>query len=1529
MTMLLPLPRRAAGWPRLTRPQACALALLAALALALPLLPARPAATPAPPTASGQRPQLPLLADLPLPLQYAISAALGADSPAYQIRPAPAGGFALTNAPAGMSARIVGPGLRVRAGDAVWQLALAGWGRAAALAAPVPSAGPRLAANRLEQPMGDLSAWYQSGPLGIQQGWTIARRPAGAGPLALALALGGDLRAAVAPGGRGLELRDPAGALALRYGGLLAYDAEGRALPAGFVAGPDGRVTIMVDDRAAAYPLTIDPLVQRARLDAPNQANNNFFGFAVAISADGNTVVVGAAPRSITLGNPPGAVYVFVKLGSSWANASYSARLTAPSTSSLGASVAVSADGSTIAAGAPYSSRGAAYIYLRPAGGWVDASPSAMLTASDSGKFDALGGAVAISADGATVAAANAPDALTNTVNNGAIYLFVRPPGAPWASMTQTARLSAADGASGGAHGPSLAISADGGTVAAGVAYREAAYIFLRPSGGWADATQTAKLSAADGASGDTLGAAIAISADGATVAAGAPGKPGSGAYRGAIYVFASPPGGWVDIYQTATLTAAAGTDYDYLGDSVAISADGGLVAGAVRRSPGGAIYLFARSSSGWVGTQQAATLRASGVTAGDLLGFSVALSADATTLVAGAPFYGEGSPLPGAAYIFGHPLISVAAAGKLSGAPSSGTFVISSDRPAAQDVAVRFSLGGSASPGTYLVTGAQLSGASGSAVIPAGTTSISLTINPAAGIIPGRTVDISLAPDGGYDLGAPAAASLAVLPVVTVSASGSPARFGQITGTLTLTRTGDVSAPLSVAFSLGGSAAKDVDYTLTGPAGFSAGAGGGTLTFSPNVRSVSLTMTPTERSVAGQSVALTILDGADYVPGAPLSAGLTIDGAPPPDWLVLLYMAGDDVAPGTGQPSLTDSLGPLLRRLPYNPNMRLVALYDGNRPGDAAIYVREQAGLRDATAEARKAWPDGFPSDNEFDTGSITTLQSFIAWARAAYPGSPHTMLSIIDHGGGWSPDADAPAQPNGIGIGQASDSRGLSIDAPTGHSLSSRDTSAALAGLGSLGRFDVIFFDACLMGMLESAYEIAPYAAYLVAGENLLWSDFPYERYFDPSRLTRNTSPSDLARLIVQEYNEPLALDQSGQAAEPFAIAAIDTGQLADLALKTEQMARDLRTQLPGAESAIRTAYAQAQKFDYDVTYRIDPADGYVDLADLAQKLVRQSISADVTRSAQAVADAITQRAVIAKKVVSGLFRGLAEWDLAGANGLAIYMPLGERDCRPTGLLRTQVQSPAKPPCTAPLSGVTYDRQVEWQLGYYARPQQLQLTADAPAWAALLVQLDPGTPARTRGPYGQPSPVAPATRIYLPIIANNAIAVPPDAPNLTIAAIDVLPASPSVGQAAEVRVTIRNSGRSPVVAPFWVDLYVDPLVPPTVNTLWPQLASTGASWRVYGLGAGESRVLSTLAPNDPQRPGQNYSDFSAFVAAGQRQIYALVDSYAPADARGRVAELREDDNRLGPVAVAVQPMGSSATARLEATALDPRAER
>ena len=216
----------------------------------------------------------------------------------------------------------------------------------------------------------------------------------------------------------------------------------------------------------------------------------------------------------------------------------------------------------------------------------------AKLTASDGVGLSR----VAISGD--TVVAAD----------TGGGYVFVKP-SSGWADMTQVAKLTATD--VGNIFGISVAI--DGDTVVIGDSYAPgpglgpgAAYVFVKPSSGWTDMTQTAKLTVSDAVDVDRLGFSVGI--DGDTIVVGASSKWIGGEWNvGAAYVFEKPASGWTDMTQTAELTAANGLPLR-LGFSVGISGDT-VIAGTYRA---GAAYVFVKPASGWADASETATLTAS-----------------------------------------------------------------------------------------------------------------------------------------------------------------------------------------------------------------------------------------------------------------------------------------------------------------------------------------------------------------------------------------------------------------------------------------------------------------------------------------------------------------------------------------------------------------------------------------------------------------------------------------------------------------------------------------------------------------------------------------------------------------------------------------------------------------------------------------------------------------------------------------------------------------------------------------------------
>jgi hypothetical protein len=244
---------------------------------------------------------------LPAPLRASLFAQLGQDDPAAQLQMA-ADGTIYAPSIAGMETTLNATTLRLGGTQPTWQWMLQGWGRDANLTVPAASAPAALHANAVHFAQGGLDSWYVAGAGRIEQGWTIAERPTGSGPLLLSFAESGSLHNTLTADGLGLNLRDASGFSSLHYNGLMAFDATGRTIAAHFTQ-RGNNVAIVVDDATASYPLTIDPWVESATLTAAAGAGGDSLGLAVAISADGNTLVAGA-PGNAAGGVNRGVVYV-------------------------------------------------------------------------------------------------------------------------------------------------------------------------------------------------------------------------------------------------------------------------------------------------------------------------------------------------------------------------------------------------------------------------------------------------------------------------------------------------------------------------------------------------------------------------------------------------------------------------------------------------------------------------------------------------------------------------------------------------------------------------------------------------------------------------------------------------------------------------------------------------------------------------------------------------------------------------------------------------------------------------------------------------------------------------------------------------------------------------------------------------------------------------------------------------------------------------------------------------------------------
>jgi hypothetical protein len=356
-------------------------------------------------------------------------------------------------------------------------------------------------------------------------------------------------------------------------------------------------------------------------------------GGAVAVSADGNTAIVGASGDN----SNAGAAWMYVRTNGIWSQ--QGPKLVgagAVSNALQGYSVAVSADGNTAIVGGPYDNydnnnvaAGAAWVYTRTNGVWSQQGPKLVGTGAVTNA--AQGYSVAISSDGNTAIIGGLADGQV-----GAVWVFTRTNGV-WSQ--QGPKLVGTGAVGNSPHqGSSVAVSADGNTALVGALGDGdgigAAWVYTRTDGVWSQ--QGGKLvgTGAVGLPPPEQGVSVALSSDGNTAVLG-----GNSDNRvvGAAWVFARTNGEWNQ--QGGKLVGTGAVGFAGQGISVAVSGNGNtaIVGGSDDNQGVGATWVYVRTNGVW--SQQGSKLVGTGGVVLPGQGGSVALSGDGHTAIVGGAY--------------------------------------------------------------------------------------------------------------------------------------------------------------------------------------------------------------------------------------------------------------------------------------------------------------------------------------------------------------------------------------------------------------------------------------------------------------------------------------------------------------------------------------------------------------------------------------------------------------------------------------------------------------------------------------------------------------------------------------------------------------------------------------------------------------------------------------------------------------------------------------------------------------------------
>ena len=391
------------------------------------------------------------------------------------------------------------------------------------------------------------------------------------------------------------------------------------------------------------------------KIYANDFAANDHFGYSVAISGDGNTLVIGSR-NDDDKGSDSGSAYVFIKNGTMWLQQQKLIASDGAASDNFGWVVSISHDGNTIAVGAyrdddKGSDSGSVYIFNRVNNNW---SETKKIVLSNGTALDYFGYDLELSGDGNTIiigAYGDNDDVSTNIeVGSAIIYEY---DGTDWLFKQ---KLRPTNIGTNTEFGSSVSINYDGTRSVIGARRSNeiatsngSVFIFEKVSNVW---IETKKILAYDAAINHNFGREVYMSKDGNNIFVTS-NTSELASNSGSVYVYVYHNNDWVfqsKLYSN-DLTASA-----YFGQSICSSYDGNtLIIGASglivsSKTNAGAVYVYKRVGSTW---NKMNKFTEPTPISSDYLGYSVSISSNGLTSVLGMWGDDDKGSSTGAAFVY------------------------------------------------------------------------------------------------------------------------------------------------------------------------------------------------------------------------------------------------------------------------------------------------------------------------------------------------------------------------------------------------------------------------------------------------------------------------------------------------------------------------------------------------------------------------------------------------------------------------------------------------------------------------------------------------------------------------------------------------------------------------------------------------------------------------------------------------------------------------------------------------------------
>jgi hypothetical protein len=365
--------------------------------------------------------------------------------------------------------------------------------------------------------------------------------------------------------------------------------------------------------------------------------------------------------------------------------------------------------------------------------------------------------------------------------------------------------------------------------------------------------------------------------------------------------------------------------------------------------------------------------------------------------------------------------------------------------------------------------------------------------------------------------------------------------------------------------------------------------------------------------------------------------------------WTWLVYMAGDNNLEGAGRDDLAE-----MKQVGSTADVNIIVQFDTEEKETTRYRVEKKK------ARVLQRLPG-------VDCGDPKVLTEFIKWGTQKFP-AKHYLVDVWNHGGGWENlppnynyDAIRAAKPSRMAklnrIKRAlfrttvkkihkrpADERAIAIDCGSHDYLDNQELRNGIYNaLPSGNKFDILGCDACLMNMLEIAYEMKNTANYMVGSEETEpGAGWPYTAILKQLVDQPTMAPADVAKTIVTEYGK--YFQKTGETATQ---SALDLAQIQSVAAAVNELTEVLLADLHNVAGGVSLARDRAQKFEMPE---------YVDLGDLAGQIAqRLPQNTQVKTATDKILEALnpkTGKSVVIQNATSGS-------TVQRATGLSIYFP------------------------------------------------------------------------------------------------------------------------------------------------------------------------------------------------------------------------------------------------------------------------------